>query len=420
MSSPKPRRARWPRLSALVLCACGASPGAEPQVAPGMPEAPYYPEPEAAPAEPQAYDFDDAMEAPAARAAAPAAPSAARSPSAAPRPPPRGGQAKPPASSGASGQATAPPAAPAPSPRMVFYEGQATLRVTTPREAVAAAVRIVEKAEGYVEQRTDTFVILRLPVREFRPLFDELLALGEVTERSVSAQDITDAYTATELRLRIQVASRDRLIALLAKAKNEHEKLQILREIKRLTEQIDQLEVQVQTLASLAAFSRVTLRFVPKGAPITQPGQEPIAAFRFIHQLSPFKRDVASQGERLEVAVPKGMVMLSKTGPFVAESADGAVLWASKRPNDPKGDAAFWIDAIAQRLAPGYRVKRLSIGPYQAVELVDAAAQAYRYLVLVRVRGADLELVEVYYPSAAHEARYDAAVRAALGGGGVS
>ena len=121
---------------------------------------------------------------------------------------------------------------------------------------------------------------------------------------------MTEAFTAIDLRLRTLRAARDRLTELLAKAKNENERLQILGEIGRLTEQIDNLELKLDTLARLAAFSRITLELVPKNVSGPRP-EEPVAAMRWIWRLSPYRFDVAHRADTLEVAIPEGFVELT-------------------------------------------------------------------------------------------------------------
>ena len=116
--------------------------------------------------------------------------------------------------------------------------------------------------------------------------------------------------------------------------------------------------------------------------------------------------------------VPIGFVALDVKQRFIAESADGAVLWTSKLENDPRGSAGFWMDAVSQRLAPEFKsVDRLSAGGYQILRFVSETDDPYRYLVGLRVDGDDLYLVEVYYPSATQEDRYRDAVLAVIGGG---
>lgn len=310
---------------------------------------------------------------------------------------------------------------PDPGPRLVYYNGYGKLRVTTPAETLESAVRIVEAAGGYVETFAGNRVVLRVPVAEFRNLFDQLLGLGEVLDRSITAQDITEAFTSTQLRLRTLKASRDRLIELLARARNEQEKLTILREIKRLTEEVDQLEMRLKTLATLASFSRITIEAEPKQPDPYQREQEWVAAFRWIRALSPFRRDVAYERDRFELELPddSGMVSLDDFEHWMAESADGAQVWSHARENDPTGDDAFWLAAIEARLRRAYGDAETStVGQFSVLRLVDDGPDGYRYLIAVNAEGDDLQVVEVYYPSEAHEARYGESVRAMLEKGG--
>ena len=309
---------------------------------------------------------------------------------------------------------------PQPTPRrkrLVHYDSWARLRVDSPEEAARAAVEQVRAVQGYVETQTKMRLVLRVPVAAFEALFDAMLRLGEVLDKSISAQDVTEAFTAIDLRLRTLKTARDRLTELLAKAKNENERLQILAQIGRLTEQIDTLEVKLDTLARLAAFSRITLELVPKNVAGPRP-EEPVAAMRWIWQLSPYQFNVAQRSERLEVEVPEGFVELSQRDNFVAESADGAVIWSAERDNDPEGTTDFWLSAIETRLSRVYpHTKRVPLGRFSAIEVREADEDGLHYLIGVRVKEDALELIEVRYPTAAHKKRHNAAIIAALLGG---
>lgn len=298
--------------------------------------------------------------------------------------------------------------------RMVHYNGFVRLKVTTPDETLAQAAKLAQDLGGYVEAQAATTITLRVPVARVREAFSALLKLGDVLARSLTAQDVTDAYTAAELRLKTMRASRDRLVELLARAKNEHEKLSLLREIQRLTEQIDQLELQVKTLAALASYSRLTLEAVPRQAHVAQNPEE-LAAFRWIQELSPFRRDVAQRGDTLELAPPDGMVVLGEREHWIAESADGAVIWSSKHENEPRGATEFWVKALEKRLGAEYgNAEVVKVGRYEFVRVIDSGETAYRYMVGVLADGDDLNLVEVYYPTPKHEQRHEKAVRSAL------
>jgi hypothetical protein len=302
--------------------------------------------------------------------------------------------------------------------RMVHYNGHLKLRVSNPTETLQQASEIADEAGGYVESLTSTSVTLRVPVARFREIYDTLAKIGDVLSRTMTAHDVTDAFVAMDLRVKTLRASRDRLIALLGRAKKTREKLQLLREIQRLTEEIDRLELYMGTLVSLAELSRLTVEAVPHQLQVRSSVTEPIAAFRWIHGLSPFSRDIAFQGDKLELAVPEGMVELSDRDFWIAESADGAVIWASEQENLPEGNSDYWIHAIEDRLGPEFGEAKISkIGNFQVLRLVDQSEKAYRYMIATRVVGDELQLIEVYYPSEDHEKRYGAAVKKVIEGG---
>lgn len=306
----------------------------------------------------------------------------------------------------------------APAARMIHYNGYARLQATRTEETVDAIGKLAVAIGGFVEQLAPSRVTVRVPVERFDEAFKAVLAMGEVLDRSVTAEDVTDAFTAIDLRLTTARTTRDRLIALLAQAKDENEKLRILAQIRRLSEEIDVMEGQLRTLSSLASFSRITVEVQARPAfASAAPGQDPVG-FQWVHALSPFRRDVSERNDLSPMDVPVGFVALDVHKRFIAESADGAVIWTSRLDNDPQGTAAFWIDAVSQRLAPEFKsVDRLTAGSYQLLRFVSETDDPYRYLVGVRVDGDDLYLVEVYYPSGTQEDRYKDAVLAVIGGG---
>lgn len=332
-------------------------------------------------------------------------------------------------SSGASTRATTssatgaqgPPDEPA-GPRMVHYNGYIQLKVTDGEALVEQVAKRAEALGGYVEQRSLTRITVRVPVGSFLDTFKEVLSYGEVVDKSLTAEDVTDAFLDVELRLRTANTTRARLQELLAKATTEEEKLELLRQIARLTEQIDVMEAQLRTLQALADFSRLTVEAQAREPFMARQGAPEIEGFGFIQQLSPFQRDVSFTGKKLELAVPDGMVALDVRKRFAVESADGAAMWTTRLENQPIGDSAFWVEALRTRLAPEFGAAEVkAVGGFQVLRLVEPGSDTpYVYIVGVRAEGKHLDLVEIYYPSTAHEDRYKAAVDAALSGGGQS
>jgi Domain of unknown function (DUF4349) len=301
------------------------------------------------------------------------------------------------------------------SARMVYYEGFARLRVDAPRKIADDAARIVTESGGFVEQLSSTRLTLRVPVARFKDLFKVLLGLGQVVDKAVSAQDVTEAFTALELRIETAKASRDRLIQLLAQAKTEREKLDLLREIQRLSLELETMESHKRFIASLASMSRITLELEERQREVTTLASEPIGTFAWIHELSPFKRDLALSGERLKSPVPEGFVALSDRKQLIAESADGATFAAYARHNVPKANTEFWAAAIAFRLAPEYAaVEKSTLGAFAVLKLKDRGDPAYVYWLAVAADGDTLAVIEAYFPDEAHATRHGPEVGKAI------
>lgn len=332
-----------------------------------------------------------------------------------PPPPPR-----PPMTAVDSGVASDPGPTPAePSPtRMVHYDGFARVRVTKVDEALDAVAELAEGLGGRVERLSGTDITVRVPADKFEEAFDAALELGDVLDRSIRADDITEQFTAVDLRVRTLRATRDRLIALLAKATEENEKLLLLREITRVTEQLDQLEAQLRTLADLAGYARITVQAVPREA-FTGRRAPDLAGFRWIWSLSPFNRGVLGDDHRIELPDAEGLVALSKKGPYLAESADGVVVWTLRLANDPEGDAAFWVASIEDRLSEDFAaVTRIEAGPFTCLVLHQPGVDdPYQWRLCAQPVGKHLHLAQAYFPGPEQVERYEAAVMAAIEGG---
>jgi hypothetical protein len=306
-----------------------------------------------------------------------------------------------------------------PAERMIHYDGFIHSRSPRPAELVDEATGIVEAVGGYVERLEGETAVFRVPVASFQPVFDQLLKLGDVLEQAVTSEDITDAFIDADLRLKIARATHQRLVELLAKAREEKEKIRILREIQRIRIEIETLGAQRERLLSMARFSRITLRIEARKLAKDAGKPESIAAFEWIRQLSPFAEGVARGGKPLKFPVPEGLVALDKKGLWVAESADGALIRASRHDRQPVGDTDFWLEAVRLRLASDYADARIvEKGEFKLLRLEDRSETPYIYLVGLHVnRSQVLEVVEVYYPTPAHENRYAEQVFATIAGG---
>jgi hypothetical protein len=338
----------------------------------------------------------------------------------APAPPPPAPAAMMDASSGSAPEGNqasqAQPEQPKPE-RMVHYDGWMRLRVTKVQDLLDSVATMAEELGGKVERMAGGTITVAVPVERFEEAFDAITELGDLLDKSITATDITDQFTSTELRLRTAETTRTRLQQLLAKATDEREKLQLLREIARLTEEIDLLKSKVELLATLASFSRITVEAVPRQAVGQGDQRQEPWGLGWIQRLSPFRQDVVATGKLLKLEVPEGFVALDIKKRFVAESADGVVLRSGKLVNEPLGDTAFWMTAIQQRLEPEFtEAERSSLGDYEVITLTQGSDEPYVYVVAVRAQDDWVEIIEVYYPGLEQRERHGAAVRGAIQG----
>jgi len=305
-----------------------------------------------------------------------------------------------------------------PAPRMVHYNGSVQLEVSRPDETIEEVVSRAKEIGGYVERQTRTSVSLRVPVEKFREMYDWVLGKGDVLQRSMTARDVTDAHFALDLRLRTARKTRDRLQQLLAKAEDENTKIALLKHIQRLTVDVDQMERQLKTLSRLANMSRLHVDAKSRAVMVGAKDAVPIAGFAWIDRLSPFSRAVAQSGDFLKLPTPEGLVALSEREHLQAESADGVIFWTTRLDNRPEGTAAFWLDAIKERIASEFgEAETGQMGEYLILRLVSPSETSYTYTLALRVEGDELHLVEIYYPSAEAETRHRPQIEAVLGGG---
>ena len=148
----------------------------------------------------------------------------------------------------------------APRPLLIYT---ATVAMTVDEGEVTSTIdRIIEEAVqlgGYLATRSDTSVQVRIPSASFREGLSAIGQMGEVTSRSVNAQDVTEEYHDAEVRLQNLRAIRDRLEQFLARATNIEEVLRVHTELERVSREIDAIEGRLRFLRARVAFSLVTV-----------------------------------------------------------------------------------------------------------------------------------------------------------------
>jgi hypothetical protein len=253
------------------------APQAAPMPAPPPPGAAYGSAPSAAGMEAM---YDAPSAAPAAGAPrAPGSParagSAAKAPSSRPSTPNKApSPAKPVAAKSAPEKGDRPAAGerPAgPSAPLLIYVGDLAMLVVEEAEVPKAIDAIIDTAEslgGYLAGRKDTSVQVRVPSSRFRESLQLLEKLGEITHRSVTADDVSEQYSDLEVRLTNLKATQKRLHEFLGKAGTIADMLVVGQELERVSGEIEAIEGKMRFLRSRAAFSVVTVNLSVKPKPV--------------------------------------------------------------------------------------------------------------------------------------------------------
>jgi hypothetical protein len=197
--------------------------------------------------------------------AAPPAPAPAPAP---PSPPPQPSAPTAGAPGAARSEKKAEPTAqPAPSRDLVIYTARFTMAVYLVDQGLAAVEKIAHDNGGYLGQKSDREITVRIPRGRFDPTLAAIDRIGDVIHRDIQAQDVTDEHVDLEIRIKNARAMQKRLSDLLTHA-SVKDALEIEKELHRVTEELERLEGKMKVLKDKIAFSTVTVTFTPRGSTI--------------------------------------------------------------------------------------------------------------------------------------------------------
>jgi Domain of unknown function (DUF4349) len=155
--------------------------------------------------------------------------------------------------------------------------------VTVPDVFKAAArVRtLAGAADGYVgDEKTagsgtnaQSALTLRVPQAQLGQLTDQVAALGKVTSRGQTSQDVTQQSIDVASRLATQKASVARIRALLARATRISDIVAIEGELSQRESNLESLEAQLKGLNDSVDLATLSVVLSPQGAP-----KKPVAA----------------------------------------------------------------------------------------------------------------------------------------------
>ncbi|GAB3137258.1 hypothetical protein GCM10027057_15820 [Marisediminicola antarctica] len=168
--------------------------------------------------------------------------------------------------------------------RDVIVLGYLTITAEDPIGAADDAVRIVERAGGRVDSRSEqpgvdgggngafAQLVVRIPSGALTETLDEIKALGEVEDVSINSTDVTAQTRDLDARIDALQASVDRLLALLRVATSTTDLIAIETALSERQANLESLQAQRRYLSEQVDLSTITVDFGSKdAAPIDEP-----------------------------------------------------------------------------------------------------------------------------------------------------
>ncbi|MFP4565088.1 MAG: DUF4349 domain-containing protein [Spirochaetaceae bacterium] len=301
--------------------------------------------------------------------------------------------------------------------RLRVYSAELELLVPRIEAAREEIIRAAEAAGGYVESSGGEYITIRVPAERFDGVVEEIEGVGRVSSRAVRTADVTEQYADLGRRLELAKRTRERFYTLLERTPDTEERVEILREIRRLTERIERLNAQIESLDRRIAYSRISVRLIARiqnGGP-----RRADIPFPWIAALDPLERTTGEPDRRPAVKLPADYAVFD-TGRFVrAETADGTRVRIGAVEHEPRGDSLFWQDALIYHLGDFYTVVRRvearrpgatgrSEETLRGALFASKGVQRFFYLVLAGARNGEIIVAEAFFPDAdARDARLD-------------
>ncbi len=284
--------------------------------------------------------------------------------------------------------------------RKRIYNGQTSLVVESVEDTKKEIEALTISTSGYVTQIYEDFISIKIPAALFHETFEKILLMGDVRSKNISTYDVTDYYADSTAQLETAIKTRTRLQQLLLKSTDPEERAKILKEIGRLTEEIELIKNRISTLDNNISFSTITVKLTPR---LEQNVVGQSIPFSWIADLHPLYSVSNKIKAKLDFKPGSEYAIFDKDKIYRAESSLGTTIKVSTVENRPLGDNIFWQRALLHFMSSYYRSaqsKELSIGERDmlGVEFISKDKKPFKYFVGVVVIKKEIHVIEIYSP----------------------
>lgn len=197
---------------------------------------------------------------------------------------PQSASSKSSAYSSAKSAIPTPPVPPAPAvvppadagiPRKITHNLSLTLEVAAINDSVARISKEVQQLGGYVvesqqngsDNHSSAHLTLKIPADKLNGLRDSLSTWGKILDQHMLANDITNQYYDSQVRLQTLETEEKRYLEILNQAKTVEDVLKVENALGNIRQQIEQLKGQLKLWNNMVDYSTVNLQLVTLKSP---------------------------------------------------------------------------------------------------------------------------------------------------------
>ena len=151
--------------------------------------------------------------------------------------------------------------------RKTVQKADLNLRVQDAAAAVDQIIALCSENGGYTVSsrvyRQDEIVsgklAIKVPQTNLLSVINSISALGEVNDKTITAQDVTEEYYDSQARLKVLKAKEERLLGLMDEATNITEIISVENELTKTRSEIEVLTGRLQFLTNATEYSQIDI-----------------------------------------------------------------------------------------------------------------------------------------------------------------
>ncbi|KUO77831.1 MAG: hypothetical protein APF81_04185 [Desulfosporosinus sp. BRH_c37] len=160
-------------------------------------------------------------------------------------------------------------------PRKITYDLSLTLEVVSIDEVVTRISKEVQQVGGYVtssqqnglDSHSSAQMSVKIPADKLTGLRDSLGTWGKILDQHLLANDITNQYYDSQVRLQTLEAEEKRYLEILNQAQTVEDVLKVENALSNIRQQIEQLKGQLKLWNNMVDYSTVNLQLVTLQSP---------------------------------------------------------------------------------------------------------------------------------------------------------